>query len=90
MKFSGKVGNGPMNRWLNFGGDPGHRLDTKIAFPITIGRYGKWLLADINLLLILNRQMAAFVRRTLAEVCTVQVLPVYDVFIHESESVCSL
>ena len=22
MKFSGKVGNGPMNKWLNFGGDP--------------------------------------------------------------------
>jgi len=21
MKFSGKVGNGPMNKWLNFGGD---------------------------------------------------------------------
>jgi len=24
MKFSGKVGNGPMNKWLNFGGDPDH------------------------------------------------------------------
>ena len=22
MKFSGKVGNGPVNKWLNFGGDP--------------------------------------------------------------------
>ena len=22
MKFSGKVGNGPLNKWLNFGGDP--------------------------------------------------------------------
>jgi len=22
MKFSGKVGNGPYNKWLNFGGDP--------------------------------------------------------------------
>ena len=22
MKFSGKVGNGPMNKWLNFDGDP--------------------------------------------------------------------
>jgi len=21
MKFSGKVSNGPMNKWLNFGGD---------------------------------------------------------------------
>jgi len=22
MTFSEKVGNGPMNKWLNFGGDP--------------------------------------------------------------------
>jgi len=22
MKFAQKVGNGPMNKWLNFGGDP--------------------------------------------------------------------
>jgi len=21
MKFSGKIGNGPVNKWLNFGGD---------------------------------------------------------------------
>jgi len=32
MKFAGKVGNGPMNSWLNFGGDPDHRLDTGIVF----------------------------------------------------------
>jgi len=32
MKFSGKVGNGPINKRLNFGGDPGHRLDTVIVF----------------------------------------------------------
>jgi len=25
MTFSGKVGNGPMNKRLNFGGDPDHR-----------------------------------------------------------------
>jgi len=24
MEFSGKVGNGPMNKGLNFGGDPDH------------------------------------------------------------------
>jgi len=30
MKFSGKDGNGPMNKWLNFGGDPDYRLDTGI------------------------------------------------------------
>jgi len=40
---------------------------------ITIGRYGKWL-TDINLLLMLIRQMAALVRRALAEVRTVAAL----------------
>jgi len=34
MKFSGKVGNGPLNKLLNFGGDPDHRLDTGIVFRI--------------------------------------------------------
>jgi len=34
MKFSGKVGNGPMNKWLNCGGDLDHRLDTAIVFQI--------------------------------------------------------
>jgi len=32
MKFSGKVGNGPVNKRLNFGGDPDHRLNTRIVF----------------------------------------------------------
>jgi len=32
MKFSRKIGNGPMNKWLNFGGDPDHRLNTGIVF----------------------------------------------------------
>jgi len=43
MKCSGKVGNGPVNKRLNFGGEPDHRLGTGIvsAF-VTIGRYGKW------------------------------------------------
>ena len=40
---------------------------------VIIGRYGKWL-TDINLLLVMIRQMAALVRRALAEVCTVLVL----------------
>jgi len=40
---------------------------------VTIGRYGKWS-TDM---LILIHQMAALVRRTLAEVCTVPVLLVY-------------
>jgi len=34
MKFSGKVGSGPLNRCLHFGGDPGHYLDTGIVFRI--------------------------------------------------------
>jgi len=32
MKFSGKVGNWQKNKRLNFGGDPDHRLDTRIIF----------------------------------------------------------
>jgi len=31
MKFSVKVGNGPVNKRLNFSGDPGHRLDRGIV-----------------------------------------------------------
>ena len=40
MKFSGKVGNGPLNKRLNSGGDPDHRLDRRIVFFgfVTIGR----------------------------------------------------
>jgi len=34
MKASGKVGNGTMNKWLNFGGDRDHNLDTGIVFHI--------------------------------------------------------
>jgi len=34
MKFSGKVGNGPMNKLLNFGGDLDHRLGTGIVLRI--------------------------------------------------------
>jgi len=32
MKVSGKVGSGPVNKRLYFGGDPDHQLDTGIAF----------------------------------------------------------
>jgi len=32
MKFSGKVSNGPVSKWLNFSGDPDHRMDTEICF----------------------------------------------------------
>jgi len=34
MKFSGTVGNGPINKWVNFAGDPDHCLDTGIVFRI--------------------------------------------------------
>jgi len=34
MKLSGKVGNGPVNKRLNFGDDPDHCLDTGIVFRI--------------------------------------------------------
>jgi len=34
LKVSGKVGNGPMNKRLNFGGGLDHRLDTGIVFRI--------------------------------------------------------
>jgi len=33
VKFSGKVGNALVNKWLNFGGDPDHRLDTRDCLP---------------------------------------------------------
>jgi len=69
----------PVNKWLNFDGDADHCLDTiqgLFSVFVIIGRYGKWS-TDINLLLILIRQMAALVRRTLAEVCTVPVLLVF-------------
>jgi len=34
MKSSGNVCNGSMDKLLNFGGDPGHRLDTGIVYRI--------------------------------------------------------
>jgi len=34
MKFSERDGNGPMNKWLNFGGDPDRCPATGIVFRI--------------------------------------------------------
>jgi len=34
VKFSGKFGSGPMNKWLNFGDDPDQCLNTGIVFQI--------------------------------------------------------
>jgi len=51
MKFSGKVGNGPVNNWLNFGGNSDHRLDTGIVFLIwyywEIGKAGLHFSYDV-------------------------------------------
>ena len=57
---------------------------------VTIGRYGNWL-TNINLLLVLIRQMAAMVRRALAEVRTVSVLLVkVDFCLTSSSRACGL
>jgi len=71
--FSGKVDNGPTNKWLNFGGYTRITVWIQVLFSgfVSIGRCGKWLLTDINLLLILIRQMTSLARRALAEVCSV-------------------
>jgi len=34
MKFLAKVGNGSIHKWLNFGDDPDHRVDTGMVFRI--------------------------------------------------------
>jgi len=49
MKFLGKVGNGPLNKLLNFDVDPDHRLDTGIVFRIR--HYWEIRKVVINLLL---------------------------------------
>jgi len=77
MKFSGKVVNGPMNKRLNFSGDPDHRLDTGIVFRIC--HYWEIRKVVNGDSFILIRQIAALVRRALAEVCTVPVLLVCNV-----------
>jgi len=71
MKFSGKVGNRPKNKRLNFGGDLDHRLDTGIVFRIR--QY--WEIPKVvnGHSFILIRQVAALVRHALTEVCTVPV-----------------
>jgi len=85
MKFSAKVGNGPINKRLNFGGDPDHRLDTGIVFFgfVTIGRYGNWYqptaLRDAGVHGIAITTMTSLRHRPLAEVCTVPVLLLLNV-----------
>jgi len=72
MKFSGKVGNGPLNKWIHFGGDPDRRLDTGIVFRI---RHCWEIRKVVNgRSFILIRQMASLVRHASAEVCAVPAL----------------
>jgi len=48
MKFSGMIGNGTMNKLLDFGGDPVTVwIQGLFSGFVTIGRYGKWL-TDIH------------------------------------------
>jgi len=72
MKFSGKVVNEPANNCLNFGGVPDQRLDKGIVFRIRHYWETRKVVNEHPFILI--RQMAALVRRALAEVCTVPVL----------------
>ena len=94
MKFSGKVGNGSMNKRLNFGGNPDHRLDTGIVFRIR--HYVKVVSTDcaaqrcsighalagiaiLTMTSLRHRPMTdSHERRALAEVCTVLMLLVYN------------
>jgi len=78
MKFSENVGNGPMNKWLKFGGDMDHCLKTGIVFRIHY--YWRIRKAVNGHSFILICHMVALVRRALAEVCTVPVLPVSSKF----------
>jgi len=77
MKLLRKVGNGPLNKRLNFGGDPDHRLDTGIVFRIRHCWEIRKLVNGHSFILIC--QIAALVRRALAEVRTVPVLLVQKV-----------
>jgi len=77
MKLLRKVGNGPLNKRLNFGGDPDHRLDTGIVFRIRHCWGIRKLVNGHSFILIC--QIAALVRRALAEVRTVPVLLVQKV-----------
>ena len=76
MKFSEKVGSGPVNKWLNFGGNSDYRLDTGIVFRILHHLEIRKVVNGHSFILI--GQMTALVRRTLVEACTVPVLLVVN------------
>ena len=86
MKFPGKVGNGPLNKRLNFGGDPDHRLDTGIVFRTRHYWEMRKVVNGHKSAAHTDRQMAALVRRALAEVCTVPVLLVFDEFDYHGQA----
>jgi len=65
IKFSGTVGSVPLDKWLHFGGDPNHCLDTGIVFRICHYQEIRKVVNGHSFILI--RQMAALVRRALAE-----------------------
>jgi len=67
---------GSMNKRLQLGGDPDHRLATGVVFQIRHYWEVRKVINEHSFILI--RQMAALVRRALAEVCTVPVLLVYS------------
>jgi len=76
MKLSEKVDNRPVNKLIKFRWRSGSTSGYRDCFPdsLLLGDTKSAWLTDINLLLILIRQMAALVRLTLAEVCTVPLL----------------
>ena len=95
MRFSWNVGNGlnrPMNKWLNFGGDLDHRLDTKIVFRIR--HYWEiWKVVSMDCAVMLQCRACtsrhhhsnydvitslAHDRCALADVCTVRMLLVWN------------
>jgi len=47
MNFSEMVGNGPVNKRLNFDADSDHRLDTGIVFRIRIATLVRRVLVDV-------------------------------------------
>jgi len=113
MKFLGKVSNGPVNKWLNFGADPDHRLDTGIVFRI-VRRWkirkmistdctARWCIAGhalagiaiATMMSLCHRptrdsrtDIATLVRRALAEVCTVPVLPFVSLVVNTNAINC--
>jgi len=70
MKFSENVDNGPVNKCLNFSGDPDHRLDTGIVFRIChYWEIRKVVNGDKSAAHTDSPDGGAGIRRALAEVC---------------------